>query len=108
MKTMIVTLTTLALLGGSSQQVPAGDREWATAGKVLTGLVAGSVFLKALEGPPVYYQTRTYYVPTVVQVPPAQTVYVQPAPAPVAAQPGQQQSQHRPNDQSISHRSFLL
>jgi hypothetical protein len=85
MKTAIATLTALAIFGGSSQRAFAGDREWATAGKVLTGVVAGSVLLKALQPAPVYYQPVTYYSVPVVQAPPP--VYVQSAPVYVQSAP---------------------
>lgn len=104
MKKLVLTLTTLALAGTAVQNVQAGDREWATAGKILTGVFAGSVLTRAFEPAPVYtYQTATYVTPTVcapapvvvqsvpVYVHPA-PVYVQPAPvwvqpAPVYVQP---------------------
>jgi len=86
MKTLIATLATAALLVGGMQLAAAGDREWSTAGKILTGVVAGAVIASAIEPAPVYtYQTATWYAP-----PPP--VYVQPAPvvvysAPVCARP---------------------
>ena len=88
MKTLIVTLATAALLAGGSQRAAAGDREWATAGKILTGVVAGAVIAGAIEPAPAYtYQSATWYAP-----PPP--VYVQPAPvvvysAPVCVPPAQ-------------------
>lgn len=70
--------TTIALLSGivigSSTFVPqsfAGDREWATAGKVFTGIFAAHAISRILE-PPVYVAPA----PVVVQQP----VYVQPTP----------------------------
>ena len=80
--------------------VEAGQREWATAGKVLTGVVAGSLLVRALEpAPQAVYQAPppqvVYQQPVVIQqpqvvAPPPQVVYVQ-APAPqtvyVAAPP---------------------
>lgn len=90
MKTLFGTLTAAAILGASLQSTSAGDREWATAGKVLTGVVAGAALLKAFEPVPVYYQPVTYYMPPVVQAPPVYVqqptvVYAQPAPAVVYA-----------------------
>src|SRR2546425_4790599 len=84
MKTLIATLATAALLVGGMQHAAAGDREWATAGKILTGVVAGAVIASAIEPVYVYPTTPCYYAP-----PP---VYVQPAPvvvyrAPVCVQP---------------------
>lgn len=53
MKTKIVTATSLALLAAANvQNTMAGDREWATAGKVLTGIAAASIITRALEPRP--------------------------------------------------------
>jgi len=87
MRTLIVTLATSALLAGGVQHASAGDCQWATAGKILTGVVAGAAIASAIAPAPVYtYQTPTWYAP-----PPP--VYVHPAPvvvysAPVCARPG--------------------
>jgi hypothetical protein len=81
MKTLIATLATAALLAGGTQRASAGDREWATAGKILTGVVAGAVIASAIEPAPVYrYQSATWYAP-----PPP--VYVQRAPVVVYSAP---------------------
>ncbi len=81
MKTLIATLATAALLAGGTQRAAAGDREWATAGKILTGVVAGAVIASAIEPAPAYtYQSATWYAP-----PPP--VYVQPAPVVVYSTP---------------------
>ena len=81
MKTLIVTLATAALLAGGTQRATAGDREWATAGKILTGVVAGAVIASAIAPAPVCaYQSATWYAP-----PPP--VYVQPAPVVVYSAP---------------------
>ncbi len=58
----------------------AGDREWATTGKVLTGVVAGAIVLDALRPPPpmVVVQQQPVYVQ---QLPPPTIVYA-PAPPP--------------------------
>ena len=86
MKTAIFALTTLAMAGSSLQTATAGNREWATAGKVLTGVVAAEVVTRACEPAPVYsYQTTAYYPSPAIVVP--QPVYVQPAPVIVYAQP---------------------
>ncbi|MBI4660387.1 MAG: hypothetical protein HY735_16245 [Verrucomicrobia bacterium] len=90
MKTEIAILTSLAVLGLSTPSASAGDREWATAGKVLTGVVAGAALIKAFEPVPVYHTTAYSSVP-LVQAPPP--VLVQPPPvvvqpAPVVVQPG--------------------
>lgn len=79
MKKFATLLTTLAVMTAGVQTACAGDKEWATAGKILTGVFAGSVLTRALEPAPVYtYQTTAYYSPPVC-VQPA-TVVVQPAP----------------------------
>ena len=81
MKTLIAILATAALLAGGTQRATAGDREWATAGKILTGVVAGAVIASAIEPAPIYaYQSATWYAP-----PPP--VYVQPAPVVVYSAP---------------------
>src|SRR5438270_13684038 len=83
MKTKIITATTLALLAAANvQSTFAGDREWATAGKVLTGIAAASIITRALEPrptvvyasapPTVVYQT----VPTYPAVPTTTTAVV--------------------------------
>jgi hypothetical protein len=77
MKKTIAVLTLLAVTALGLQTASAGDREWATAGKVLTGLVAAHVVARAFEPAPVY--TTAYVAP-----PP---VYVQPAPTVVYQQP---------------------
>lgn len=97
MKKMILAITTLALAGASVQNAAAGDREWATAGKVLTGILAAKVVTQAFQPPPVYtyqpapvysYQTSAVYgpaptvvaaAPTVAPAPVVQTTVVQPA-----------------------------
>ncbi len=102
MKTAIFALTALAVTMANNPRAAAGDREWATAGKVLTGVVAGTVLLRALEPRPVVATTYVYPAPTVVAAapvvvqpsrtvvqtvppPPPGTVYVQPAPVYYAA-----------------------
>jgi len=81
MKTLIATLATAALVAGGTNRATAGDREWATAGKILTGVVAGAVIASAIEPASVYaYQPASWYVP-----PPP--VCVQPAPVVVYSAP---------------------
>lgn len=92
MKKVVTALAVCGLLLAGAQPSHAGDREWATAGKVLTGVIAGAVIAKSFEPAPVYTETRVVYqpAPTVVyqsapvvvqpQVVYAQPVYVQPAP----------------------------
>jgi hypothetical protein len=74
MKKTIAALTLLAVTVAGARTAAAGDREWATVGKVLTGLVAAQVVAQALEPAPVYYA-------------PPLPVYVQPAPVIVAPPP---------------------
>lgn len=98
MKTLIAVLTSAAVLNIGTQSVSAGDREWATAGKILTGLVIGGAVARAVEPVPVYQAPPVVYAPAPVYVAPQVTyapvvapapvvasapVYVQPAPAPV-------------------------
>lgn len=92
MKKVVTALAVCGLLITGTQQSQAGDREWATAGKVLTGVIAGAVIAKSFEPAPVVYQSAPTVVyqsaPVVVQQP--QVVYTQPVvyqPAPVIVQP---------------------
>ena len=93
MKKLILTGTViLALAGASLQSARAGDREWATVGKVLTGVAVAGLIVAAADGhaqanmsytcgatvycpPPAppcnYYPTP----PTVVYCPPPFVVY---------------------------------
>jgi hypothetical protein len=51
MKKMILTGTViLALAGASLQSARAGDREWATVGKVLTGVAVAGLVVAAVDG----------------------------------------------------------
>lgn len=80
MKKVVTALAVCGLLIAGTQQSHAGDREWATAGKVLTGVIAGAVIAKSFEPAPVVYQPAPTVVyqsaPVVVQQP--QVVYTQP------------------------------
>jgi hypothetical protein len=81
MKKIILALTTLALAGATIQTASAGDREWATAGKVLTGVVAASVISQALQPQPAYYDSSYYsYGPSYgySYAPPPRVVYAPP------------------------------
>jgi hypothetical protein len=78
MKTILTVISSLAVLGTALPSASAGDREWATAGKVLTGVAIGSVLARAFEAPPVYHTTTVYSAPVVVHSAPA---YVPPPPA---------------------------
>ena len=76
-------LITIAALGATlTSQTFAGDREWATVGKVLTGVAAIHVIDRVLNPPTqvvyVHPQPVVYSQPVVVQ--PAPVVYYQPAP----------------------------
>lgn len=78
MKTTLPILMTMALTTAGFTQAAAGDREWATAGKVLTGVVAGAFIARALDpGPPVYVAPAYAPAPVVYHTPP---VVYQPAP----------------------------
>jgi hypothetical protein len=79
MKIKIGTLSVATILiAASFQPAMAGDREWATAGKVLTGIAAGSIIARAFEPRPVVYAAPPGYYATTTVV--AAPVYVQPAP----------------------------
>jgi hypothetical protein len=91
MKKMIFAAVTLAVVGMSAQTVRAGDREWATVGKVLTGVAAGAVIARAVDGPAYVSASYGYgpgYSVTVATPapcpPPVPVVY---APAPVCYAP---------------------
>ena len=76
-------LITIAALGATlTTQTFAGDREWATVGKVLTGVAVIHVIDRIVNPPTqvVYVQPQpvVYAQPVVVQ--PAPVVYVQPQP----------------------------
>lgn len=88
---MLLGLTTLAIAAAGLQTASAGDRGWATAGKVLTGVVAGSILARALEPAPTYvaYPAAPYYTaPTVVVTspPPPPLAYASPGPVVVYQQ----------------------
>lgn len=80
MKVTILSLTLAAVAGAGFQNAYAGDREWATAGKVLTGVVAGSLLVRALDPAPPVYRPLVCEAPSTVYVAPQQTtvVYQQP------------------------------
>ena len=89
MKKIMLVAAVLALAGTQLQTARAGDREWATAGRVLTGLAVGAVIASAVNaqadysvsyssGPgygycpppaPVVCAPRVVYQPPVVYVP---------------------------------------
>jgi hypothetical protein len=99
MKTMILTGTViLALAGASLQTARAGDREWATVGKVLTGVAVAGLIVAAADGhaqasvsyscaapaycpppaPPCNYSYCPAPAPQVVYCPPPIVVYREP------------------------------
>ena len=90
MKKMIIAVTVLALAGASLQSATAGDREWATVGKILTGVAVAGVVAHAIDSHPVNYSvTYSSYAPAPcapirVIYAPAPVVYV---PAPVVYYP---------------------
>lgn len=96
MKKLIMTAVAVGVVGFGMQSARAGDREWATVGKVLTGVAAGVVIAKAIDSPnsyasvsygyaaPSYSVTYTVSTPPPCPPPPPQVVC---APAPVVYQP---------------------
>lgn len=92
MKKLILTLTAAGILMMGVRPVQAGDREWATAGKILTGVVAASVLSQALQPSVGYTEVRTtHFGPRICQPPvvvqqPAPVIIQQPAPV-VVQQP---------------------
>jgi hypothetical protein len=54
MKKWILAAVAVAVVGMGTQTARAGDREWATVGKVLTGVAAGVVIANALDAQPAY------------------------------------------------------
>ena len=102
MKKMILAAVTVAVVGMSAQTARAGDREWATVGKVLTGVAAGVVIARAVDCQPSYASVSyggygcssgysvSYSVSTPPPCPPPRVVCAPPvvyAPAPVVYQP---------------------
>lgn len=93
MKKLTTVLMVLAVAAALAPRAHAGDREWATAGKVLTGVIAGAAIVHALQPQPIYVYTAPPVVyapapPPVVYAPaPPPPVVVAPAPAPVVVAP---------------------
>ncbi|MEI6356031.1 MAG: hypothetical protein WCP53_02890 [Verrucomicrobiota bacterium] len=84
MKTAVLAAAVVSIAAASIIPVHAGDREWSTAGKVLTGVFAAGVIAEAFRPhcpPPVFYApSPVMYAPAPVVYAPAPVVY---APAPV-------------------------
>ncbi len=90
MKTAVLAAAVVSIAAASIIPVHAGDREWSTAGKVLTGVVAAGVIAEAFRPhcppPVVYAPAPVVYAPAPVVYAPAPVVY---APAPVVYAPAQ-------------------
>ena len=68
MKKLILAATILAFVGMNLQTAKAGDKEWATVGKVLTGVAAAAIIVSALDCQPAhcsvsYTYSTTAFVP---------------------------------------------
>lgn len=81
MKRSLTILTAVSLALATVSSARAGDREWATAGKILAGAVVGATLVAALQPVPVCATP-----PVVVALPPPPLV-VTPAPVVVAPPP---------------------
>jgi len=82
MKKTLIVAAVIALAGMQMQTARAGEREWATAGKILTGVAIGAAIVSAVDAHASYsvtYSSGPAYCP-----PPARVVY---APAPVVCAP---------------------
>jgi len=74
MKKLVAIVVTVAFLAAvAPSPVLAGDSEWATAGKILTGIIGvtilGNAIAYANAYPPPVYAPRAYYPPEMVWVP---------------------------------------
>jgi hypothetical protein len=94
MKKLIAVAAVLAFAGAQIQTAKPGDREWATAGKILTGVAIGAVIAGAANSHASYsvsYSTGPAYYPPPRVVCPPPVVYVPPrvivAPTPVVYAP---------------------
>jgi hypothetical protein len=76
MKKLILTAVTVGVVGLAASSTQAGDREWATVGKVLTGVAAGVIIAKSVDCAPAYtsvsygYSAPSYGVSYAVTAPP--------------------------------------
>ena len=84
MNTKAISILAGLALAGPALMTPAraGDREWAVAGKVLTGVVAAGVVARALEPAPYHAPTTAVVYQTAPRV-----VYAAPPPPPVIMAP---------------------
>ena len=82
MKKLILAATILTIAGLTVQTAKAGDREWATVGKVLTGVAAAGIIINALDCHPAHASVSYTYAAPVCA--PARVVY---APQPVCYAP---------------------
>lgn len=80
MKNSIAILSLTALAAASVQTASAGDKEWATVGKILTGVAAAHVIAHAIQPAPVYTVAPA---PVIVAARPAPVYYAYASPAPV-------------------------
>lgn len=87
MKKLILATTVLALAGMNLQTAKAGDREWATAGKVLTGVAVGAAIVNAIDCGPSHVSVSYSYNAPVYCARPARTVVVTRAPVGYAPPP---------------------
>ncbi|MBK7998013.1 MAG: hypothetical protein IPK15_04590 [Verrucomicrobia bacterium] len=92
MKNSIAILSLSALAAASIPNASAGDREWATVGKILTGVAAVHAISHAVHPAPVYVSAppQVVYVPApppVVVAHPAPVYYAHPAPVVVYPPP---------------------
>ncbi len=78
MKKLIIATLALTFVGLTTINVNAGDREWATVGKVLTGVAAGAVLAHAVNSHADVTVSYNYTTPRYCA--PARVVY---APRPV-------------------------
>ncbi len=88
MKTVMSLMMALSVAFALPVNSHAGQGEWATAGKVLTGVVAAGVLVEALRPHPAPVVVYAPPPPTVVYAyPPTPTVVYAPAPPPVVVVP---------------------
>jgi hypothetical protein len=61
MKRLTLAATILAIAGMNIQTAKAGDREWATLGKVVTGVAVGALIINALDCEPAHCSVSYNY-----------------------------------------------